>query len=88
MFQKRERRAKAVLSMMQDRRHRRTIEGYGIDDINEILSKNDYQSPEESDPDNEPNTSVESKKVFVYQLSWRFKRVSHNNSTCILVYIH
>lgn len=64
--------------MMKDRRYQRMIEKYGIDDINEILSKNDYQSPEESDPDNDPRMSAELKRVFVYKLAWRSKRVSRN----------
>jgi hypothetical protein len=67
--------------MMKDRKYRRMLEEYGIDDIDEILSKNDYQSPEESDPDNNSNVSTEKKQVFTYKLAWRSKKVTHNNTT-------
>ncbi|CAB5384576.1 unnamed protein product [Rhizophagus irregularis] len=40
-------------------------------DINEILNKNEYHSPEESDPENDPNASTDRKNLFVYKLSWR-----------------
>ncbi|CAB5386732.1 unnamed protein product [Rhizophagus irregularis] len=43
----------------------------GIKDINEILNKNEYHSPEESDPENDPNASTDRKNLFVYKLSWR-----------------
>ncbi|GET58810.1 hypothetical protein GLOIN_2v1773272 [Rhizophagus irregularis DAOM 181602=DAOM 197198] len=43
----------------------------GIKDINEILNKNEYHSPEESDPKNDPNASTDRKNLFVYKLSWR-----------------
>ena len=49
---------------------------HGIEDVNEILSKNEYHSPEESDPENDPNTSMECKQLFVYKLSWRTDKVS------------
>ncbi|GET58120.1 hypothetical protein GLOIN_2v1485617 [Rhizophagus irregularis DAOM 181602=DAOM 197198] len=41
------------------------------EDINEILNKNEYHSPEESDPENDPNASTDCKNLFVYKLSWR-----------------
>ncbi|CAB5186847.1 unnamed protein product [Rhizophagus irregularis] len=41
------------------------------EDINEILNKNEYHSPEESDPENDPNASTDRKNLFVYKLSWR-----------------
>ena len=34
---------------------------HGIEDVNEILSKNEYHSPEESDPENDPNASMKHK---------------------------
>jgi hypothetical protein len=71
--------------MMEDQNYRRVLEEYGIDDINDILSKNDYQSPEESDPDNDASTSTDQKRVFVYKLAWRSKKVSHN-ATCFYIY--
>lgn len=64
--------------MMEHRKYRKMMEEYGTDDINEILSKNEYQSPEESDPDNDPNASADLKRIFVYKLAWRSKRVSRN----------
>ncbi|CAB4385966.1 unnamed protein product [Rhizophagus irregularis] len=39
--------------------------------VNEILNKNEYHSPEESDPENDPNASTDRKNLFVYKLSWR-----------------
>ncbi|CAB4386264.1 unnamed protein product [Rhizophagus irregularis] len=47
-----------------------------IKDINEILNKNEYHSPEESDPENDPNASTDCKNLFVYKLSWRSDEVS------------
>jgi len=55
--------------MMEDREYRRRLEEYRINDIEEILSKNDYQSPEESDPDNDPNAVTEQKRIFIYKLA-------------------
>ncbi|CAB4378157.1 unnamed protein product [Rhizophagus irregularis] len=52
---------RATLSIVQD----------VIKDINEILNKNEYYSPEESDPENDPNASTDRKNLFVYKLSWR-----------------
>ena len=57
----------------------------GFEDINEILSKNDYHSPEESDPDNDPNASTENKRIFVYKLSWRTEEVSQTTYTNIML---
>ena len=48
----------------------------GIEDINEILSRNNYHSPEESDPENDPNASTERKKLLVYKLNWRTDKVN------------
>jgi hypothetical protein len=42
-------------------KYKEWIKRYRIEDINEILSKNDYHSPEESDPENDPNSSAERK---------------------------
>jgi hypothetical protein len=75
LIQKRERRSKGALSMIDNKDYRKWMEKYGLDDINEILSKNDYQSPEESDPENDPNAPVERKKVLVYKLAWRSEKV-------------
>ena len=61
--------------MIDNPDYRSWMETYGLDDINEILSKNDYQSPEESDPENDPNSPLEHKKIFVYRLSWRSEKV-------------
>ncbi|GET58572.1 hypothetical protein GLOIN_2v1485617 [Rhizophagus irregularis DAOM 181602=DAOM 197198] len=41
------------------------------EDINEILNKNEYHFPKESDPENDPNASTDRKNLFVYKLSWR-----------------
>ncbi len=51
------------------------IERYGLDDISKILGKNEYHSPEESNPENDPNSSLEHKRVLVYKLSWRTDKV-------------
>jgi len=56
--------------------YREWMNKHGIEDVNEILSKNEYHSPEESDPENDPNTSMERKRLFVYKLSWRTDKVS------------
>jgi hypothetical protein len=77
-LQKRERRSKGALSMVDNPAYREWLEDFGLDDVNEILSKNDYQSPEESDPDNDPSSSMERKKIFIYNLPWRTERVSQN----------
>ena len=77
-LQKRERRSKGALSMVDNPVYREWLEDFGLDDVNEILSKNDYQSPEESDPDNDPSSSMERKKIFIYNLPWRTERVSQN----------
>jgi len=52
---------------------------HGIEDVNEILSKNEYHSPEESDPENDPNASMEYKRLLVYKLSWRTEKVSQQS---------
>ncbi|CAB4384947.1 unnamed protein product [Rhizophagus irregularis] len=51
--------------------YRKSFKKCGIKDINEILNKNKYHSPEESDPENDPNASTDCKNLFVYKLSWR-----------------
>lgn len=62
--------------MTDNPEYREWMKKYGIEDIEEILSKNDYHSPEESDPENDPNSSMERKRLFVYRLSWRTDEVS------------
>lgn len=62
--------------MVNNPAYREWIEEYELDDVNEILSKNDYQSPKESDPENEPNAPLEHKQTFIYKLSWRSEKVS------------
>ena len=52
-----------------------------LNDINEILRRNDYHSPKESDLDNNPNAPAESKWIFIYKLSWRTKEVSQKTYT-------
>ena len=56
--------------------YRSWMRKHGIEDVNEILSKNEYHSPEESDPENDPNASMEYKRLLVYKLSWRTEKVS------------
>ncbi|CAB4394220.1 unnamed protein product [Rhizophagus irregularis] len=51
--------------------YRKSFKKCGIKDINEILNKNEYHSPEESDPENDPYASTDRKNLFVYKLSWR-----------------
>lgn len=67
---------KGALAMNDHPDYRKTFKKRGIADINEILSKNEYHSPEESDPENDPNASTERKNLFVYKLSWRSDEVS------------
>ena len=55
--------------MIDNPQYRELIMSHGIEDINEILSRNDYHSPEESDPENDPNFSMEHKRLLVYKLS-------------------
>jgi hypothetical protein len=62
--------------MVDNSSYREWLEEYGLEDVNEILNKNDYQSPEESDPDNDPNALMEQKRINVYKLSWRSDKVS------------
>jgi hypothetical protein len=62
--------------MIDNPQYRELIMSHGIEDINEILSRNDYHSPEESDPKNDPNFSMECKRLLVYKLSWRTEKVS------------
>ena len=45
--------------MVDNSSYREWLEEYGLEDVNEILNKNDYQSPEESDPNNNLNASIE-----------------------------
>jgi hypothetical protein len=56
--------------------YREWLNKYSMKDVNEILSKNEYHFPEESDPDNDPNASMENKRLFVYKLSWRAEKAS------------
>ncbi|HVI21431.1 MAG TPA: hypothetical protein VM660_05210 [Bacillus sp. (in: firmicutes)] len=62
--------------MADNSTYREWLNKYGMEDVNEILSKNEYHSPEESDPDNDPNASMEHKRLFVYKLSWRAEKAS------------
>ena len=55
--------------MVDNPAYREQLEDFGLDDINEILSKNNYQSPEESNPNNDPSSSMERKKIFIYNLT-------------------
>lgn len=56
--------------------YRHWMSKHSMKDVEEILSKNEYHSPEESDPENDPNASMEHKRLFVYKLSWRTDKVS------------
>ncbi|CAB4441599.1 unnamed protein product [Rhizophagus irregularis] len=71
LSEKRERRMKGALAMKNHPDYRKSFKKRGIKDINEILNKNEYHSPEESDPENDPNASTDRKSLFVYKLSWR-----------------
>ncbi|GET63414.1 hypothetical protein GLOIN_2v1780047 [Rhizophagus irregularis DAOM 181602=DAOM 197198] len=71
LSEKRERRMKGALAMKNHPDYRKSFKKRGIKDINEILNKNEYHSPEESDPENDPNASTDRKNLFVYKLSWR-----------------
>ncbi|POG66843.1 hypothetical protein GLOIN_2v1780047, partial [Rhizophagus irregularis DAOM 181602=DAOM 197198] len=71
VWDKRERRMKGALAMKNHPDYRKSFKKCGIKDINEILNKNEYHSPEESDPENDPNASTDHKNLFVYKLSWR-----------------
>ena len=62
--------------MVDNLSYQKQLKEYGLEDVNEILNKNDYQSPEESDPDNDPNAPMEQKRINVYKLSWRSDKVS------------
>jgi hypothetical protein len=73
--------------MVDNPTYREWLEELGLSDINEILSKNDYQSPEESDPENNPNSSAEQKRIFVYKLPWRTEKVSQNNNNINYMYL-
>ncbi|UZO20569.1 uncharacterized protein OCT59_012992 [Rhizophagus irregularis] len=55
LSEKRERRMKGALAMKNHPNYRKSFKKRGIKDINEILNKNEYHSPEESDPENDPN---------------------------------
>ncbi|CAB5359567.1 unnamed protein product [Rhizophagus irregularis] len=71
LSEKRERRMKGALAMKNYPNYRKSFKKRGIKDINKILNKNEYHSPEESDPENDPNASTDRKNLFVYKLSWR-----------------
>ncbi|GBC28427.2 hypothetical protein GLOIN_2v1773272 [Rhizophagus irregularis DAOM 181602=DAOM 197198] len=71
LSEKWERRMKGALAMKNHPDYRKSFKKRGIKDINEILNKNKYHSPEESDPENDPNASTDRKNLFVYKLSWR-----------------
>jgi hypothetical protein len=62
--------------MIDSPKYREWIKAYGIEDIDEILSRNNYHSPEESDPENDPNSSMEHKQLLVYKLSWKTEKAS------------
>ncbi|CAG8597290.1 4913_t:CDS:10 [Funneliformis caledonium] len=67
-FQKRERRLKGALSMTDDPKYKELIIEHGIEDVNEILGRNDYHSPEESDLENDPDSSIERKRLLLTTL--------------------
>ncbi|CAB5381937.1 unnamed protein product [Rhizophagus irregularis] len=69
LSEKRKRRMKGALAMKNHPNYQKSFKKCGIKDINEILNKNEYHSPEESDPENDPNTSTDRKNLFVYKLS-------------------
>ncbi|CAB4396450.1 unnamed protein product [Rhizophagus irregularis] len=71
LSEKRERRMKGALAMKNHPDYRKSFKKRGIKDINEILNKNEYHSPEESDLENNPNAFTDRKNLFVYKLSWR-----------------
>ncbi|CAB4446774.1 unnamed protein product [Rhizophagus irregularis] len=71
LSEKRERRIKGALAMKNYPNYRKSFKKRGIKNINEILNKNEYHSPKESDPENDPNASTDRKNLFVYKLSWR-----------------
>ena len=62
--------------MTDDPRYREMIKEHGIEDVNEILSKNNYHSLKESDLENDLNSSMERKQLLVYKLFWRTEKVS------------
>ena len=62
--------------MIDHPEYRELLKEQGIENINEILSRNDYHSPEESDPENDLNASTERKKLLVYKLNWRTDKVN------------
>ena len=55
--------------MIDNSKYRELMKKHRIKDVNEILSRNDYHYPEESDPKNDPNSSMECKQLLVYKLS-------------------
>ncbi|UZO21777.1 uncharacterized protein OCT59_014162 [Rhizophagus irregularis] len=71
LSEKRDRRMKGALAMKNHPDYQKSFKKRGIKDINEILNKNEYHSPEESDLENDPNASTDRKNLFVYKLSWR-----------------
>ncbi|CAB4384197.1 unnamed protein product [Rhizophagus irregularis] len=77
LSEKRERRMKGALAMKNHPDYRKSFKKRGIKDINEILNKNEYHSPEESDPENDPNASTDRKNLFVYKLSWRSDKLTN-----------
>ncbi|CAG8781303.1 7507_t:CDS:2, partial [Rhizophagus irregularis] len=64
LSEKRDRRMKGALAMKNHPDYRKSFKKRGIKDINEILNKNEYHSPEESDPENDPNASTDRKNLF------------------------
>ena len=72
---------KGALSMVDNPDYRECFGERELNDINEILRRNDYHSPEESDLDNDPNAPVKSKRIFIYKLSWRTEEVSQETYT-------
>ncbi|CAB4374870.1 unnamed protein product [Rhizophagus irregularis] len=71
LSEKQKRKMKGTLAMKNHPDYQKSFKKRGIKDINEILNKNEYHSPEESDPENDPNASTDRKNLFVYKLSWR-----------------
>ena len=62
--------------MADNPKYKKWLNEYNIGEVNEILTKNKYHLPEESDPENDPNSSTEYKRLFVYKLPWRTDKVS------------
>ena len=53
------------MSMIDHPQHRNWMMKFGIEDVNQILSKNEYHSPEESDPENDPNSPIYNNRMII-----------------------